>query len=217
MIHLLYFLIAASVSEQPYHSFVVEKDQSIKMYWKDNGGKLYRDFKSLESEKLLFATNGGMFLPDLSPVGLYIENGVVIKPVNKANGGGNFCVRPNGVFYVTNAGVSGICKTEDFISKGIKYATQSGPMLVIDGNVSESVKNKNSSYFVRNGVGILQDGTIVFAISKSKVTLKEFAQYFFDKKCINALYLDGGISQSFPMKIKPEQHFGVIIGVTKNK
>lgn len=184
------------------------------MYWKGKDGKIIGDFNRLE-EKVVFATNGGAYDENQKPIGLYIQDGKVITPINKGNDKSNFSTKPNGVFYVTNSGEAGICKTEDFKKDGIKYANQSGPMLVISGDISMAVKSKKSSCFIRNGVGIKKDGIAIFAISKTKVTMSQFAQYFVSMGCQNALYFDGGVSSAYPMKIKPNRHFGVIIGITK--
>ena len=49
---------------------------------------------------VVFAMNAGMFQPDLSPVGLFIERGQELRPVNRRGGKGNFNLQPNGVFCV---------------------------------------------------------------------------------------------------------------------
>ena len=50
---------------------------------------------------------------------------------------------------------------------------------------------------IRNGVGILPDGTALFAISREPVNLYDFAAFFRDKGCANALFLDGAISRTY--------------------
>jgi uncharacterized protein YigE (DUF2233 family) len=44
--------------------------------------------------------NAGMYEEDLSPVGLYVEDGQTLTPANRRAGAGNFYVKPNGIFYV---------------------------------------------------------------------------------------------------------------------
>ena len=81
--------------------------------------------------------------------------------------------------------------------------------------------NKGSAnVHIRNGVGILPDGNILFAMSKEKVNFYDFASYFRQKGCKNALYLDGFVSRTYlPSKgwRQFEGNFGVIIGETKLK
>jgi uncharacterized protein YigE (DUF2233 family) len=116
--------------------------QSVKLFWKKDG-QPYEYLSSLpralgnRSRHLLFATNGGMYHPDNSPVGLYIEEGRELVRANTSAGPGNFHMRPNGVFYLTGE-VAGILETRAFIKQKpqVDFATQSGPMLVIDGEVN---------------------------------------------------------------------------------
>jgi uncharacterized protein YigE (DUF2233 family) len=112
-----------------------------------------------------------------------------------------------------------ICLTEDFINTGkIKYATQSGPMLVINGEIHSAFKENSTNLNIRNGVGILPNNEILFAMSKKEINFHDFAAYFKKMGCKNALYLDGFVSRTYlPEKrwIQTDGDFGVIIGVTK--
>lgn len=161
--------------------------------------------------------NGGMYMEDFKPLGLYIEDGIKLKSLNKSEGSGNFYLKPNGVFYITNENVPFVCKTSDFVSNNIKYATQSGPMLVVDGQIHSAFKKGSTNLNIRNGVGILPNNKAVFAISKTEINFYDFAKYFQQLGCKNALYLDGFVSRMYlPEKkwIQTEGNFGVIIGVT---
>jgi uncharacterized protein YigE (DUF2233 family) len=81
--------------------------QSVRLFWKKPDGHPYGYLSSLpralgnHSGRLLFATNGGMYHPDNSPVGLYVEEGREFVRANTSAGPGNFHMRPNGVFYLT--------------------------------------------------------------------------------------------------------------------
>ena len=66
-------------------------------------------------------------------------------------------------------------------------------------------------------MGILADGRVFMAVSKDGVTFQEFASYFLLKGCVNALYLDGGISGAYTGPDGADGAFGVIIGVVNNK
>ena len=200
--------------------------QQLKFYWKDKNDKNYASFQnlksSLESEKkeLVFATNGGMYKQSFSPQGLYIENGKTIAPIDsKNNGYGNFYLQPNGIFLLTKDNNPEITTTVDFENNGsVQYATQSGPMLLIDGKVHSKFKKNSKHINIRNGVGILPNGNILFAMSKEKINLYDFATYFKLNGCKNALYLDGFVSRTYlPSKqwVQLEGDFGVIIAVTK--
>ena len=179
--------------------------QSLKLFWKKLDGHPYEYLSSLprtlgnHSRHLLFATNGGMYHPDNSPVGLYVEEGRELVRANTSAGPGNFHMRPNGVFYVTGE-VAGILETRSFIKQKpqVDFATQSGPMLVIDGEVNARFIRYGGSRKYRVGVGSHDPNLVVFAISESEVSFGEFARLFRDKlRCKDALFLDGGSATSF--------------------
>lgn len=199
--------------------------QNIILYYKDANNQRIGSLKNLKTHleksghKLAFAMNGGMFQEDFSPLGLYIENGKEIQELNTRDAGGNFYLKPNGVFYITKNKKANICITTDFkADANIKYATQSGPMLVIDSKIHDAFKEGSDNVNIRNGVGILPNGNVLFAMSKEKVNFYDFAKYFKDKGCKNALYLDGFVSRAYAPSQKWEQldgEFGVMIGVVE--
>lgn len=174
----------------------------IELFNLDSSGAPFARFQNLasqlasEGKHLIFATNAGMFDDSLKPVGLYIEDGEMMKKINRRNGAGNFHLKPNGVFWIDN-GKAGVSETEVFARSGRKpgYATQSGPMLVINGRIHPKLSPDGTSLKIRNGVGVTADGKVVFAISDQGVTFHEFARLFRDHfNCTNALFLDGSIS-----------------------
>jgi len=201
------------------------KKQNLNLYWKNDDGKILGSIQNLktyvESKNLIlkFAMNGGMYMQDSKPLGLFIQEGVMQKNINKADGNGNFYLKPNGIFYITMDNVPYVCKTTNFTNhKKIKYATQSGPMLVIDGQIHSAFNENSSNLNIRNGVGILPNNKVVFAMSKTAINFYDFAKYFQQLGCKNALYLDGFVSRTYlPEKkwIQTDGNFGVIIGVTE--
>jgi len=203
------------------------KTEDLQLYWKNDKGETLKSIKNLknyvESKNLTltFAMNGGMFNKDFSPQGLFIQNKKTFTDLDTSEGNGNFYLKPNGVFYLTTDNVPFICKTKDFTDNGkIKYATQSGPMLVIDGQIHSAFKNGSTNLNIRNGVGILTDNRIVFAMSKKEINFYDFAKYFQSLGCKNALYLDGFVSRTYlPEKswTQTDGNFGVIIGLTNKK
>lgn len=207
------------------HYTVDLKKDSIGFYWKDDKGNILKSIQNLKlfveskGDKLKFAMNGGMYKSDNSPQGLFIQNSVGVALLDTLQGHGNFYMKPNGVFYITANNDAFICSTQDFQSHSkIKYATQSGPMLLINGEMHPAFKQGSSNLNVRNGVGILPDGRILFAMSKEAVNFYDFAMFFKRMNCKNALYLDGFVSRTYFPEEKWEQmdeNFGVIIGVIK--
>ena len=161
-------------------------------------GKFYGNLAALaKAESFVFAINAGMYHSDMSPVGLHVENGAEIAPLNLGDADGNFFLKPNGVFYVDVDGVAGVRESMAFAASRpeLAMATQSGPMLVIDGQIHPRFEPDGASRYVRNGVGVRADGVVVFAISRSEVSLGSFARLFRDElACPNALFFDGAIS-----------------------
>ena len=144
--------------------------------------------------RLQFAMNGGMFHPDYKPVGLYVEDGREITRANTRNGPGNFHLKPNGVFYMSGA-MAGVLETGAYLKAKPQsdFATQSGPMLVINGRIHPRFSKTGESQKLRNGVGVRDANTVVLAISEGEVSFGTFARLFRDPlKCANALFLDGG-------------------------
>jgi uncharacterized protein YigE (DUF2233 family) len=172
----------------------------VVLYSTDGEGRAYGGFARIPQERhgapLVFAMNAGMYHADLSPVGLHVEEGEQIKAINTRPGPGNFHMLPNGVFYMTGDR-AGVATAENFLARGIApdLATQSGPMLVIDGALHPRFIRGSTSLRRRNGVCVGDDGTILFAISEQPVNFHHFARLFRDVLgCRDALYLDGSMS-----------------------
>ncbi len=161
-----------------------------------------RQFAELETrlgsraEKVTFAMNAGMYDEDGRPIGLAIVAGKQKHPINRNKGGGNFHLMPNGVFEVIQDGRAQIVPSEAWRpSSAIRFARQSGPMLVIDGKLHPAFEPDGSSRHVRNGVGIGPNGRPMFVISEGPVSFGKFARFFRDGlKARNALFFDGAVS-----------------------
>ena len=170
----------------------------IRIFWRLPDGEPYTYLSALprtdkKGGRLAFALNGGMFHPDYRPVGLYIEEGRELVRASTASGPGNFHLKPNGVFYAGEDG-AGVLETGAFLKQRPKalFATQSGPMLVIDGKLHPRLAKASASAKMRDGVCV-RDAVAFFAISEEEVPFDTFERMFRDGlKCRNALFLDGG-------------------------
>lgn len=223
-------IVIYAANKQPVDAKIIAytadpASQEIGFYWRDDSSRVIGSIANLKTlvesrnRELLFAVNGGMFDPQFAPQGLYVENGKTIKPLDTSQGHDNFYLMPNGVFYITNDNKAVVCKTADYEDKGqIKYATQSGPMLVIDGEIHPAFRQGSHNIHVRNGVGILPDGRVLFAMSRIRINFYELALYFKSRGCRNALYLDGFVSRTYlPQEgcTGTEGNLGVMIGITR--
>ncbi|MEO8176428.1 MAG: phosphodiester glycosidase family protein [Sphingomicrobium sp.] len=174
----------------------------IQLFAAARGETPIRRFADLEAtlgrrgEQVAFAMNAGMFDEDGRPIGLAIVDGREVHAINRRKGGGNFHLMPNGVFLVRRNGRASVVTSAAFKpSKDIALATQSGPMLVIDGQLHLAFDPDGTSRYIRNGVGIAPDGRARFVISEQPVSLGKFARLFRDGlKSRNALFFDGAVS-----------------------
>ncbi|WP_258158249.1 phosphodiester glycosidase family protein [Rhizobium sp. TH2] len=178
----------------------------LRLFWKDAEGKPYRTFAHVaealaaEGKSLTFAMNAGMYKDDFSPLGLFVADGETLAPANtfeiKGSPGSvpNFYKKPKGVFFLEDRH-AGILPMDTYLKRRGKatFATQSGPMLVIDGKTNPIFIPGSTDRTRRSGVGICESGVVRFAISDGPVNFHDFARLFRDElKCSNALFLDGG-------------------------
>jgi uncharacterized protein YigE (DUF2233 family) len=152
-----------------------------------------------EGKALGFAMNAGMYHRDLAPVGLYVEDGVELSKLVTRDGPGNFGLLPNGVFCIGEG--FRVIESRAFRKErpACRHATQSGPMLVIKGELHPGLLPESDSLHIRNGVGVSRDGSrAVFAISNDRVNFHAFARLFRDALGLrDALYFDGNISRLY--------------------
>ncbi|TRD12867.1 hypothetical protein FGU71_12315 [Erythrobacter insulae] len=146
---------------------------------------------------IAFVVNGGMYGDDLRPIGYYVEGSDRLKELNRADGPGNFHLKPNGVFFGSGS-TWRVLDTETFyrtIGDRPQFGTQSGPMLVIGGKLHPEFQDDGPSRALRNGVGIDADGKAHFVISNAPISFGKFGRFFRDElKTPNALFLDGNVS-----------------------
>jgi len=207
----------------------------LRLFWRGDDGRPFRTFSALaaavkkEGGDLVFAMNGGMFETDFTPLGLHVENGRKLRPANTADAPSgvvpvpNFYKKPNGVFYIAGD-QAGVLTTKRFTELGLQvdHATQSGPMLVIDGKLHPALIEGSRDRTRRTGVGLSVSGEVHFAISERRVNFHDFARFFRDfLDCRNALFLDGGRGTGLysPELGRNDRSwhggFGPIIGVVK--
>ena len=174
-------------------------DYDLRLFLDTPDGKPYGSLEAFAAAgpAIVFAMNAGMYLPDSSPEGLFVEGGRTVMPLNTRDASDlNFYLKPNGVFSVGVDGHAAVVETSRFeATPEVAYATQSGPMLVIDGQMHPKFDANGTSLHVRNGIGMRADGKVVFAISLAPVSFGRFARLFRKLGCADALYFDGSISR----------------------
>jgi uncharacterized protein YigE (DUF2233 family) len=206
---------------------------SLQLFWQssDNNEPLLT-FNTLLAtlpnyETLNFAMNAGMYNENYAPIGYTVIEGKELKSLNTKEGGGNFHLLPNGVMWWDKAGNVQITESnalDEQLNNGDVqpwYATQSGPMLVINNEIHPQFKPDSTSLKIRNGAGVCSDDSIQFVNSDEPVTFYQFASLFKDNlSCPNALFLDGGIASALyapSIDKQDKKEMGVMIGVVENK
>lgn len=199
----------------------------VKLFHSDPEGAVYRHFDALATsletngQDLIFAMNAGMYHTNRDAVGLFIEDGIQRYKINRNEGPGNFHLLPNGIFYL-EGNRAGVVATETYVASAVQpdFATQSGPMLVIDGTLHPRFIKDGTSRKIRNGVGVSDDGkTVTFALSEERVNFYDFGRLFRDQLNIdNALFLDGSISRIYVRHLQRNDSgraMGPMVGVVE--
>jgi uncharacterized protein YigE (DUF2233 family) len=191
------------------------------LFWRDKSGarlaRLHavRDLLRRRGDQPLAIANAGIFAPD-TPSGLDIEAGRRLHPLNLASTDGNFGMKPNGVFFVDASGAA-ILESSEFArrgERGVKLATQSGPLLLRDGVIHRKFAPRSANALLRTGVGVASKDRVVIAITHGPIRFHDFALFFRDKvHCPDALYLDGVISQLWAPALKREDDGGDFMGM----
>jgi len=206
---------------------------SLQLFWQSaNSSQPLLTFDGLlaalpEDKTLNFAMNAGMYDERYAPIGYTIIEGKEVKSLNLKEGGGNFHLLPNGVMWWDKAGNVQITESnalnEQLNNGDVQpwYATQSGPMLVINDEIHPQFNSDSSSVKLRNGAGVCTDGSIQFVNSDAPVTFYQFAELFKNElSCPNALFLDGGIASALyapSIDKQDKKEMGVMIGLVENK
>ena len=202
------------------------RKERLQLFHRDENGQPFKrftplvDWLSKRGEMLTFAMNAGMYHRDYSAVGVYVADGKELTPLSTANGEGNFFLKPNGVFLVSEAGAR-VVETSEYprLKERVLLATQSGPLLVQGGKIHAAFREGSVNRLFRNGVGVPSPDVALFAISEVPVNFHEFASMFRDVlKCPDALFFDGTVSSLHAPELKRSDFridLGPFIGITE--
>lgn len=220
-----------SQQNEPFaYSICTTTSDKLQLFWQNEQDKPLLTFDNvinhLKTAKLDFAMNAGMYDEKFAPIGYTVIQGREIHSLNTKDGGGNFHLLPNGVLWWDKSGHIAVEESRALDNKlktqQIKpwFATQSGPMLVINNEIHPKFNPDSTSKKPRNGAGVCSDGTVKLVISDEPVTFYDFASLFKDNLgCPNALFLDGGVASALyspELERHDQQDMGVMIGAVAN-
>ena len=201
------------------------KKERLQLFHRDENGQPFKRFDPLvkwlgeRGQTLTFAMNAGMYHRDYTAVGVSVADGKELTPLNSAAGVGNFFLKPNGVFLVSERGAR-VVETSEYprLKERVLLATQSGPLLLHGGKMHPAFKEGSENRLFRNGVGVPSPDVALFAISEAPVNFHEFATMFRDVlHCPDTLFFDGTVSSLHAPKLKRSDFridLGPFIGVT---
>lgn len=197
------------IAHNRYRAVIVDPARvDVRLRWMAPGGRPLGDLESArrqvraEGKRFWMAMNSGIYSSRYTPLGLHVEEGQALGPLNQSSTpppgerDGNFFLTPNGVFMIDN-GRARIMETGAFARSGARprFASQSGPILIANGRLTRAASNSVRRETTRNGVGIDGAGRVVFLIADDSVSIATFATVFREKMgCTTALYFDGSIS-----------------------
>lgn len=198
--------------------------ESLQLLLRDDAGQPLKSFERAQQwlgekqQKLIFGMNAGMYHGDMSPVGLCVQNGREVTPLNLAKAEGNFFLKPNGVFLISDRGAKVVVSEEyPTLKEKIMLATQSGPLLLRNNRMHPAFKEGSKNVLHRNAVGIRSPQEIVFVITEEPVSFYELATLFRDTlKCPDALFFDGTVSSLHAEVLKrsdKKMDLGPMIGI----
>ncbi len=171
-------------------------------------------------QRLVMATNAGIFSPTRKPMGLHIQAGRELSSLSTEDGVGNFFLKPNGVFWLDDTGPH-VAATENYTPKGsVTLATQSGPLLVDRNRIHPAFDPDSTSLKHRSGVGVDRRGHVWMVLSLDAVSFHAMATLFRDRLgCPSALYLDGEISGMAAPELSspPRVEYGGLLVATRRE
>ncbi|MFZ6744014.1 phosphodiester glycosidase family protein [Undibacterium sp. JH2W] len=226
VLSLLLLCLTCQAADPRFTVITVDTEhEELQLFLRDENGKGFKRFDTLKTwlgaknKQLRFAMNAGMYHADYAPVGLLVQNAEQVSPLNLADARGNFFLKPNGVFLLTSSGPQVVESSEyPALTKDVLLATQSGPLLLRNGQIHPAFKADSTSRLKRNGVGVLGKKAI-FVITEQPVNFHEMATFFRDiLHCQDALYLDGNISGIYSVELERNDvtvDLGPIIAVVR--
>ena len=210
-----------------YYAFSPRQAKQIALYWQDEAGKNYYSFRSVmkqakkQGKNIVMLTNGAIYDQEFRPAGLWIEQGKLLKKVNRNKAKGNFHIEPAAVFYILGNQAK-LVSLDTWEKQNIQadYALQAAPMLLIAGKINLRFRPKIYSPYSRNGLCTTRDNQVYFVITDTDKTPQDDLPNFYDFAeslqklgCHQAVYLDGSISHLWSKNYSSLFHLRSFAGI----
>ncbi len=173
-----------------------------------------------KKQQLVFAMNGAKCDRNLKPLGLLIKGLTKYKDFVRPDNNVFTSIGQSAVFAIDRNNIANIIPAKNFKEANdlanYQLAVQSGTMLINKAFLNRDIiKVAEKQMF--NGIGIKQNGDIVLAVTNEKMNLREFALFFEEMNCRDAMLLDAGANCQWyaPGKPKNPGKPGQILVVTK--
>ena len=170
-------------------------------------------------QQVVFAMNGAKCDKNLKPLGLLIKG--LTKYKDFAPGINVFgAAEPGAVFAIDRSNGVSIIPGKHFKAANdlanYRLAIQSGITLISKAFMNPDI-TRAASRQVCNGIGVKANGDVIFAIADDKMSLHEFAVFFQDLNCRDAMLLDDGTNCQWyaPGSEKKPGKLGEILVVIK--
>ncbi len=176
------------------HSFQIDPQQfRLDIITASQNGLTGLDAKTMSQKSgALIAINGGFFTPEHAPLGLRIQNNKEINKIKWTNWWH--------IFQMKAAKPAVITKQEFQMAPDIEMAIESGPRLLMNGQITAQLKQGAAE---RSAICTTMDEKIIIAATElAPMSLGEFAAFMKKIGCNDALNLDGGSSTQIYAKIK---------------
>ena len=172
--------------------FNVTKDNA-RMFWRSSSGAVLGTFDRIKEdlqssgERLYCASNAGIYGKDLHPIGLYVQTGKVERKLNlRKDGYGNFYMQPNGVFLLSQNKAAIMTTDEvqsnwEIIIGTLRYATQSGPLMLQAGQINSAFTPGSSNRVLRNAVCTKSSTDVALVKSRTPINFYDFSQVLRDE------------------------------------
>ena len=177
----------------------------LRMLSRDGGAQSFADAERAlreRGERLLLATNGGLF-HDGAPIGLHVEDGRAVRPLNldtappPGHRPGNFYYLPNAVLFQDRSGDVTIRDARRMRGRteAVRDGLQSGPALLLDGAAHRVARppNRGVPHASRSAACVVNPRELLIVFAPDPTTFPQLTRFLAAQGCRDAVFLDANV------------------------